>query len=152
MSYDSQRSVTVAVCVSDRWQVTGDAWLWTPDTWHMTHDTWHMTHDTWHLPGDTWHMIFEYFFLFLVLLLARVERFSVFRMRFFHHQLMCFCHFTIQSHKCAHVSLMTIYIKLCLQEVLYHPVSVSVFRVKNATKYSETCANIWLKYKWSFTS
>ena len=32
--------VAVAVCVSDRWQVT-----WDP--WHLTHDTWNVTCDRW---------------------------------------------------------------------------------------------------------
>ena len=53
-------SVTVAVGVSDMWQVTRDMW-------HLTHDTWHMTYD----------------FFVLVLLSAHVERFIVSCMRDF---------------------------------------------------------------------
>ena len=41
-------SVTVAVDVSDRWQVTRNMGHLTCDTWHRTCDPWHMTCDTWH--------------------------------------------------------------------------------------------------------
>ena len=41
-------SLTVAVSVSDRWQVTRN-------TWHVTHETWHLTPAKWHVICDTWH-------------------------------------------------------------------------------------------------
>ena len=53
---------SVAVGVSDRWQVTRD-------TRHATHNMWHMTNDMWHLTCNTWHMTFNFFFpLFLIFL------------------------------------------------------------------------------------
>ena len=56
---------SVAVCISDRWQVTGDR-LW------VTWDRWQMARDRWHFKKK---IIFV-----LMLLCTHVERFSVSRM------------------------------------------------------------------------
>ena len=47
-------SVAVAVCVSDRWQVTSDMQ-------HVIRNTWHMTLDMWPMTPDTGHMTFFFF-------------------------------------------------------------------------------------------
>ena len=38
-------SVTVAVVISNHWEVTGNTQHVTNDTWHMPHNMWQVTHD-----------------------------------------------------------------------------------------------------------
>ena len=66
---------SVAVGISDRWQVTGDTvhmtrytWHVTCDIWYVTCDRWHMTCDTYYVTPDMWQMIHSFIFLFLLFL------------------------------------------------------------------------------------
>ena len=73
---------SVAVAVSDIWQVTGNTQYIKHDTWHLTSDTRNLTPDIWHVTHDICFICFNYLF-FSVLLPANVERFSVPQMRDF---------------------------------------------------------------------
>ena len=59
-------SVAVAVCFSDRWQVTGDRFHATRDMWQLKCDTWHIIHDMWHLTPDICHNFFHFVFSFFI--------------------------------------------------------------------------------------
>ena len=48
--------MAVAVCVSNRWQVTGDSWQLTVYRWQVTGDRWQLIGDRWHMTRDKWHM------------------------------------------------------------------------------------------------